>query len=168
MDENGVLGRVFDEATNALRISVPAGGVSDGDKGHITVSASGATWTIDTSGMAAIVAALFPDTDHGNTGSAEDIVFGGIMSSHRLVLNSASVAITFSGATAGRACWAFVEAIQDATGSRVFTWPAAVKWTNGGPAPTLSVSANARDRLAFVTRDGGTTIDGMITHTALA
>lgn len=38
--------------------------------------------------------------------------------------------------------------IQDATGSRTVTWPAAVKWP-GGTAPTLSTAANAEDIVTF-------------------
>jgi len=38
--------------------------------------------------------------------------------------------------------------IQDATGSRTVTWPAAVLWP-GGTAPTLSTGANAVDLVAL-------------------
>ena len=38
--------------------------------------------------------------------------------------------------------------IQDATGSRLATWPAAVEWS-GGTAPTLTTTANAVDIITF-------------------
>jgi hypothetical protein len=38
--------------------------------------------------------------------------------------------------------------VQDATGGRTATWPAAVKW-GGGAAPTLSTAANAVDIASF-------------------
>lgn len=38
--------------------------------------------------------------------------------------------------------------VQDATGSRLVSWPASVKWA-GGVAPTLSTAANAEDIVTF-------------------
>ena len=38
--------------------------------------------------------------------------------------------------------------VQDATGNRTATWPAAVKWSNGAP-PTLSTGANDVDIASF-------------------
>jgi len=38
--------------------------------------------------------------------------------------------------------------IQDGTGGRTVTWPATVKWP-GGVAPTLTTTANARDKVAL-------------------
>ncbi len=50
---------------------------------------------------------------------------------------------------------------QDATGSRLATWPASVDWENGA-APILSTGANKIDVLSFITVDGGTTWYGFL------
>lgn len=50
-------------------------------------------------------------------------------------------------------------------GLRTWTYPAGTKWA-GGSAPSLSSAG--RDRLTFVTRDGGTTIDGYLTGKGMA
>ena len=71
---------------------------------------------------------------------------------------------TFSGATAGKACSFGLYLTQDATGSRLATWPASVKWS-GGTAPTLSTAANAVDILVFETINGGTTWYGSLVGT---
>lgn len=50
---------------------------------------------------------------------------------------------------------------QDATGSRVITWPGSVKWA-ANTAPTLTTTANRYDILAFTTVDGGTCWFGFV------
>lgn len=74
-----------------------------------------------------------------------------------------AVTFTFSGATAGKACAFSLYRRQDATGSRVVTWPASVKWSGG--APTLTTTANSVDVLVFETLDGGTTWYGSLVGT---
>lgn len=39
----------------------------------------------------------------------------------------------------------FIEVTQDATGSRLVTWPASFSWATNGTAPTLTVTAAKTD-----------------------
>lgn len=50
---------------------------------------------------------------------------------------------------------------QDATGSRSFSWPSAVKWA-GGTAPTITSTATRTDIYVLRTTDGGTTWAGLV------
>lgn len=56
---------------------------------------------------------------------------------------------------------------QDATGTRLITWPAAVKWPAGTP-PTLSTAANSLDKIRLETLDGGTTYQADLVGKAYA
>lgn len=57
--------------------------------------------------------------------------------------------------------------VQDATGSRLVTWPAGVLWA-GGTVPTLSTAAGAIDVLTLFTPDGGATWYGFVAGQAMA
>lgn len=72
-----------------------------------------------------------------------------------------AVTYTFTGAVAGASYSFGLVLTQDATGGRVATWPASVKWPGGTP-PTLSTGPNAVDELGFSTLDGGTTWRGAL------
>ena len=75
---------------------------------------------------------------------------------YNLTLANASITLTFSNPPAtGNAYTLTILAKQDATGSRVITFPASVKWPNS-VTPTLSTTANKTDILSFFTVDGGT------------
>jgi hypothetical protein len=55
---------------------------------------------------------------------------------------------TFTFTAPTNPCTLMLTLIQDGTGSRTITWPATVKWA-GGAAPTLTTTANARDKVAL-------------------
>lgn len=61
----------------------------------------------------------------------------------------------------GYAFTLFIWIKQDATGSRVATWPSSFKWS-GGTAATLSTTANSVDLLAVTTIDQGVTWDATL------
>lgn len=72
-----------------------------------------------------------------------------------IVTLTGAVVFTFTGATNGRACSFTIVLIQDATGSRLATWPGSVVWPSG-VMPTLTMTAGNADVFSFVSVDGGT------------
>jgi hypothetical protein len=90
-----------------------AGGVSDGDKGDITVSASGATWTVDNDAvtfgkMQNIATARLLGRGSSGVGDIEEIQLGSNLSLSGTTLNSTSgltdgdkgdITVSSSGAT---------------------------------------------------------------------
>lgn len=107
-----------------------------------------------------------PYLDHGNTGSTETID-ASVATVHRIVLDSATVTLTFSGAVSGRAVSFSLIVVQDGTGGRAVVWPGSVLWP-GGTDAVISTAANAVDLLTFMSVDGGTSWAGMIAGQAFA
>ncbi len=66
---------------------------------------------------------------------------------------TANCTFTFPAASAGQSF--LLELVQDGTGSRTATWPAAVRWP-GGTNPTLTTTAARRDVFEFTSTDGST------------
>ena len=79
------------------------------------------------------------ETSDGNSGSAKTIDFS-VGSAHTVAM-TANCTFTLSNAVAGGAY--VLRLVQDATGSRTYTWPGNVKWP-GAVAPAAS-GANATD-----------------------
>lgn len=78
---------------------------------------------------------------------------------NNFILNMAAsiTSLSFSNIPAtGRVYNLSLYVVQDATGSRTITWPAAVRWS-GGTAPALTTTANKTDVITLVTYNGGTT-----------
>ena len=50
--------------------------------------------------------------------------------------------------------------VQDATGSRIVTWPATMHWI-GGVAPTLATAAGSTNIITLASLDGGVNIVGL-------
>lgn len=91
-----------------------------------------------------VQAAIATRVDDGNSSTADTIDFsaGNV---HKSTLTG-NCTYTFTAPPTGSVV--ILEVIQDATGSRTVTWPAAVHWS-GGTAPTLTTTANKVDIFTF-------------------
>ena len=81
----------------------------------------------------------------GNCGAALTINFNSGVN-QTSTLNAATCTFSFSNPIVGNTYR--LNVVQDATGSRLVTWPGTVAWF-GGSAPTLSTGANKRDLCSF-------------------
>lgn len=86
-----------------------------------------------------------------------------------LITMTGNCTFTFSNPPASGKTGSFtLVLVQDGTGSRTATWPAAVKWA-GGTAPTLTTTATTgTDVLVFLTMNGGTTWYGFLAGNGMA
>lgn len=110
-----------------------------------------ANWGTVSSGQSAIWASLTtkkyssPYYDNGNSGAAKTIDFDN--SNFQLLTLTANCTLTLSNPVSGAP---YILALkQDATGSRIITWPATVKWS-GGYAPTLTTTASRTDLVSLI------------------
>lgn len=91
----------------------------------------------------------------GNSGTALTLDAASSSGWVKTITLTGNCTFTLTGATAGQVAVLELVLTQDATGSRIVTWPAAVKWS--GSAPVLSAAANAVDRVLLASYNGGTT-----------
>jgi hypothetical protein len=84
------------------------------------------------------------EVDDGNSGTADTIDWTTGMFHKSTMTGNCTYTFTAPSGPAR----VQLKLVQDATGSRTATWPAAVKWP-GGTAPTLSTAANAIDIITF-------------------
>ena len=80
------------------------------------------------------------ESDEGNSSTSVDLDLS--LGASVKVTMTGNATFTFSNPTSGGAY--LIKLVQDATGTRTVTWPAAVKWS-GGTAPTLTTTATYID-----------------------
>lgn len=123
-------------------VTVTAGGISI-TAGGLTVVAGGvavAAGNLVMSGGQAVAKRV----DDGDLGAAKAFDFntGNV---HRARLTAATCTLTFTNPAVGASY--LLELLQDATGSRLISWPASVKWETS--APTLTTTANRKDFISL-------------------
>lgn len=130
----------------------PAGAVNSitSPDGSVTIGGTPANPTLEvtaskfvTPGEAEVVTAA--------SGAATYIIPAPSTSTMDLITLTANCSLAFPTAAAGESF--LLALVQDATGSRTVTWPAAVKWA-GGTAPTLTTTPGKTDVFSFVCLDG--------------
>lgn len=88
--------------------------------------------------------AYFTETDNGNSGTTDTIDW--TVSNKQKSTLTGNCTFTFTAPPGP--CSLILKLVQDGTGSRTVTWPAAVHWS-GGTAPTLTTTASKVDIISF-------------------
>jgi hypothetical protein len=104
-------------------------------------TAAGATAVLTTTGQVNL--GIY---DVGNCGAAATINFNNGQV-QKTLLNAATCTLTFTNPISGAVTYE-LQISQDATGSRLITWPGTILWEGAG-APTLSTGANDIDYCSF-------------------
>ncbi len=94
--------------------------------------------------------AYFTETDNGNSSTADTIDW--TLSNKQKSTLTGNCTFTFTAPPGP--CNLILKLVQDGTGSRTVTWPAAVHWS-AGTAPTLTTTASRVDIISFY-YDGST------------
>lgn len=94
--------------------------------------------------------AYFTETDNGNSSTSDTIDW--TLSNKQKSTLTGNCTFTFTAPPGP--CSLVLKLVQDGTGSRTVTWPAAVHWS-GASAPTLTTTANRVDIITFY-YDGAT------------
>ena len=104
-------------------------------------------------------------TANSSTAYTADLTTGNVFK----ITMTGNCTFTFSNPPASGTAGSFtLILIQDGTGSRTATWPAAVKWASA-TAPTLTTTATTgTDILTFLTTNGGTTWYGFAAGIGMA
>lgn len=140
------------EASNAGVVSVNTAGFTAGRRPLYTV----------VTGAATVISYIDQRTVGGSTSTpakriatpawaAAMTLDWGSYDVYRITLAGATT-FTFTGGVDGQNCQ--LELLQDATGGRLVTWPAAVRFAADLAAPTLSTTAGKMDRIGFQANTG--------------
>lgn len=103
------------------------------------------SYTLDVTGTGRFTKTVsFTEIDNGNSSTADTIDWTQGNKQKSTLTGNCTYTFTAPGSPTSLV----FKLVQDATGSRTVTWPAAVKWS-GGTAPTLTTTANKVDIITF-------------------
>ncbi len=113
--------------------------------------------TINAAGLKTTGTMYSVEVDNGTATGATTINWAS-SNTQTLVLGASPIALTFTNGQPGAHYTLALK--QDATGSRLVTWPGNVRWSSG-VAPTLTTTANKTDYVEFVYDGLSSTFDGV-------
>ena len=112
---------------------------------NVGIGTSSPSYKLDVSGTGHFTKTVsFDEFDNGNSSTADTIDWTQGNKQKSTLTGNCTYTFTAPGSPTSLV----FKLVQDATGSRTVTWPAAVHWS-GGTAPTLTTTANKVDIITF-------------------